>query len=311
MALSLVEASKMAFERGEVFEATVIKQFADSSGILENIGFRNIAGNAISYNREETMPGIGFRGVNEAFSEGTGIVNPQTETLYIAGGDLDVDRFLVQTLGADMRSSQEAMKIRSLSLAWTNTFINGDTALNPREFDGIKKRVTGTQLINAGNTSGGDALSLNKLDELIDTVENPTALVMNKTLKRRLTASGRNTSVGGYVTQTMDAFGRPITAYADLPIITLDEDNNRAKILPFTEANPGGGSPASASIYCISFGDMMLEGIQNGGINARDLGELQEKACYRTRVEWYSGIMVMNPRAVARLQGIKDAPVTV
>ena len=57
----------------------------------------------------------------------------------------------------------------------------------------------------------------------------------------------------------------------------------------------------------------MLTGIQgavNGqyGISSRDLGELETKPAFRTRVDWYCAIAVYHGRAAARLSGITDAP---
>ena len=187
MALTLVEAAKIALNEGKVFESAIIEQFAASSGILENIPFVDIAGNAYSYNREEALPGIGFRGVNEAYSESVGVVNPVTETLSILGGDLDVDKFVIDTMGIGVRSQQEMMKIRALALAWTQAFIQGDTTSNIKSYDGLRKRLTGTQLIDNGASSGGDVLSLERLDATIDEVTNPTHIVMNKTMRRVLT----------------------------------------------------------------------------------------------------------------------------
>lgn len=309
MSLTLVEAAKLAYNNGEDKLGDVILQYAESSGVLENLPFRSIAGNAFTYNREETLPGIGFRGINESYSESTGVVNPVTETLAIAGGDLDVDNFLIQTLGAGTREAQEMMKVKALSLAWTNTFVNGDTATNPKEFDGIKKRLTGTQLVSAGSTSGGDVLSLERLDAVIDQVDEPTHLIMNKTMRRRLTAASRNTGVGGFIQFEQDMFGRRVEMYQGLPIVVLQEDNNRSQILPFTEAGEGGGTAQCTSIYCVSFDDMGLTGLQNGGIDVRDLGELDSKPAMRSRIEWYAGLAIMNPRSAARLYGVKDGAV--
>ncbi|MDT2236649.1 hypothetical protein P7H19_10570 [Paenibacillus larvae] len=36
----------------------------------------------------------------------------------------------------------------------------------------------------------------------------------------------------------------------------------------------------------------MCPDCKNGTINVRDLGELNEKPCYRTRIEWYSAMAV-------------------
>jgi len=36
----------------------------------------------------------------------------------------------------------------------------------------------------------------------------------------------------------------------------------------------------------------------------RDLGEIDEKPVFRTRIEWYCGMAVFHPRAAARLKGV-------
>lgn len=305
MALTLVEAAKL--NSGDIFRSTIIEQFARSSGILLNLPFEDIQGNALKYNREQELPGIGFRGVNEAYTESTGILNPVTESLYIAGGDLDVDTFILQTMGDAQRGTQELMKVKALALAWEATFIKGDSVADPRQFDGLQKRITGSQLLTAGTTSGGDPLSLSKLDELIDQVNSPTHLIMSKAMRRRLTQAARG-NAGGFIQWERDAFGRQIAVYNDLPIITLENDNNDQPILAFDEADAQGGS-TSTSIYCVSFTDGMFTGIQSGTIDVRDLGELQDKPSYRTRVEWYSGIAIFNGKGAARLSGIKDAAI--
>lgn len=307
MSLTLVEAAKQS---QNPIQSAVIEMYAAGSDILRVLPFDDIEGNALRYNREETLPGIGFRGINESYTESTGILNPQVEPLVIAGGDLDVDKFIVDTMGAGQRSVQEAMKVKALALAWTKTFVKGDSATEPREFDGLQARLTGNQKLYAGTTDGGDALSLTKLDQLIDTVESPTHLIMNKTMRRRLTAAARTTSIGGFITWAKDEFGRQIVMYGDLPILIADYDNEGNQILPFTELGYTGSTATGCSIYCVSLTDGMLTGIQNGGVDARDLGELQTKPAYRTRVEWYAGISCRHGRAAARLAGVKDAAVT-
>jgi len=307
VSLTLTEAAKRS---QNPIQSAVIEMYAQSSDIMMVLPFDNITGNALRYNREETLPGIGFRGVNEGYSESTGILNPQTEPLVIAGGDLDVDTFILQTMGMGQRSVQESMKVKALALAWTRQFIKGDSMGDPRGFDGLQVRVVGSQLLSAGTTDGGDALSLGTLDELIDAVDDPTHLIMNKTMRRRLTAAARNTAIGGFITWGVDAFGRPIAKYGDLPILIADKDNTGTDILPFSELGYTGSTATSTSLYCVSLGDGKLKGIQNGEMDVRDLGELETKPAMRTRVEWFNGIAVFHGRAVARLSGIKNAPVT-
>lgn len=309
MALTIVEAAKL--NPGDVIRNGIIQMYAQNSDILRVLPFNNIAGNALKYNREETLPGVGFRGVNEGFTESVGVLNPITEALVIAGGDLDVDRFIVQTMGTNQRSIHEGMKIKALAHRWTLAFLKGDSSADPREFDGLQRRIPAgsRQLIDAGATSGGDALSLYLLDTLIAQVESPSHLVMNKTMSLRLAQASRNTAVGGYITFDLTEFGTRVMSYNGLPILIADEDNNGQQILPFTEANPGGGTAASTSIYCMSVGDGSLTGIQNGAIDTRDIGELEAKPVLRTRVEWYAGVAVYSGKAVARLRGVKNSPV--
>lgn len=305
--LTLIEAAKL--ETGNTIRRSIIELYAGSSDILMVLPFTPIQGNALKYTREETLPGVGFRGVNGSYTASTGILNPLTENLVIAGGELDVDTFIVQTMGAGQRAVQDAMKVRSLSGAWTRTFIKGDQLSNPLEFDGLQTRITGNQKIAAGATANGTPLSLAKLDEGIDQTVNPTHILMNKAMRRRMTAAARDTSIGGFISYDKDAFGRTITKYNDLPILTVDLDNEQNAILPFTEAATSGTATAT-SVYVMSLGDGMLTGIENGGMNVQNLGLLQAEPKYRTRVEWFNGLCCMHGRAATRLWSISDAAVT-
>lgn len=302
MAVTLIEAAKKG---GDVLRAAVIETYARTSDILRVLPFEDIPGGALRYNQEEALPGIGFRGVNEGYTESTGVLNPVVEPLTIAGGDLDVDKFIVKTQGTDVRTTQEMMKVKALAHRWSLAFVKGDSTGLSKEFDGLQTRIVGPQLIDNGASAGGDVLSISKLDEVIDQVEDPTHLFMSRAMRRILTAAARNPAVGGYITYTKDEFGRPVTMYNDLPILIGDKLSDVYATLAFNEANPGGGANVGTSIYVLSIGDGKLTGIQNGGMDVKDLDEIEAKPVLRTRVEWYSGLSIYHPRAVARLRGIK------
>lgn len=303
MSLTLVESAKIG--SGDVHRDTVVEMFPATSELLTVLPFQTIAGNALKYNREETLPGIAFRGYNESYTESTGVVNPITETLHILGGDADVDRQLVKSMGTGVRATHVRMKVKALAGAWTEKFLKGDNATEPREFDGLQTRLTGSQVISAGTTANGAALSLAKLDEAIDAVDNPTHILMNRTMKRRLAAAARLSTVGGYINFELGAFGRRVMQYNDLPIVTIDQDNEGNEILGFTEAADSGTATAT-SIYVISVGDGSLVGIQNDAPEAYDLGEIDASPVYRTRVEWASGIAMFGAKSAARLKFIGD-----
>ncbi len=306
MGMTLLEAAKL--NPGTDVRDAIIEMYVGSSDILLNLPFVNINGNALKYNREEAYPGVGFRGVNQSYTPSVGILNPVTEGLVIAGGELDIDKYILDTMGQNQRAVQEQMKVRGLAAAWTAKFIKGDPDTNVNELAGLQGRVTGNQKIQAGATANGTALSLAVLDQAIDQTLNPTHLIMNKKMKRRFAAAARTTSVGGYVTFGPNQLGLEQAFYNGIPILTVDLDNAGAEILPFTEAATSGNATAT-SIYVVSMGDGMLTGIQNGMIDVRDLGELQSEPKLRTRVEWYTGIAVWHGRAVTRLWSIADAAI--
>lgn len=308
MAMTLVEAAKI--NSGDVVKSAVIEMYARASDVLRVLPFEDIPGNAVRYNQEAALPGVAFRGVNEAYAESTGILNPVMDPVVIAGGDIDVDRYIVSTQGDAVRSTHEGLKVKALAHLWTTKFIKGDMETDPREFDGLQKRIVGDQLVAAGSASGGDALSLNKLDETIDQVDEPSHLIMSRAMRRLLTSAARNTAVSGYITYGKDEFGRQLTMYSDLTILTTD-GKGQTPVIAFDEANPGGGSNVGTSIYVTDMQEGMLNGIQNGTMDVRDLGEIDSKPVFRTRCEWYAGITIYHGRAAARLYGIKNAAVTV
>jgi len=302
MALTLVEASKLS---QDTLQRGVIVTFARSSAILEMMPQMDIVGNAYAYNQEGALPGIGFREVNEGYVESTGVINPMSEKLYIAGGDVDVDRFLVQTRGNinDIRAIHTEMKAKALALAITNQYFNGDQAVNPKGFDGLKKRLTGSQVISAG--TDGATLTQDMLDELIDAVEGtPDALFVSKAMRRELNKLLRASN--HYVENGTDAFGRPVSTYYGVPVRVIETDQAGNEILGFNETQ--GTANDTGSIYAVKFGaEQYVSGLQNGGVSVRDLGELSEKPVFRTRIEWYAGMAVFHPKAAARLKGVKQS----
>lgn len=309
MSLTLVEAAKLAANNGETKRAAVIAMFAKASQWLAAIPFMDISGNAYAYNREGTLPSVAFRGVNESYTESTGIINPLVEALRICGGDLDVDTAILKTQGEGVRAVHEQMKVKALAAEVTRVLIKGDSTSQPREFDGLQNRITGSQLIAAGATANGDALSLAVLDQAIDQTANPTAIFLTKALRRRLTTASRNSSIGGFITWDVDAFGNQVAKYAGLPLLTAYPDNGGTEPISFNEACPGGGTSTGQSLYVLGLGDGLVQGIQNGGMDVRDLGEVQSSPVKRTRVEWLAGLCIEHGRAATRLWGIKDAAV--
>jgi len=310
--MNLIEYAKTSLANGEVMKASIVEQFARSSAWLAVLYLETIAGNAYAYNVEGALPGVAFRGVNESFTPSTGIVNPAVEALRIVGGDLRYDNFLERTMGSSRRALDENMKIKALAAAVTTKLIKGDSTSDPREFDGLQARITGDQLIAAGTTDAGNALSLAKLDEAIDAVPGANVIWLSKALRRRFTAAARTAAVAGNIDYTQDGFGRPQMTYAGIPLLVAYPENDGTEPLAFDEAGDVKGTPAgtsSTSLYVLRVGPGGVFGIQSAPMSVRRLGEMHDEPMQVTRVEWDLGMVVENGKAAARIGGISDAAI--
>lgn len=281
----------------------VVEIFARENPVLANLPLITIAGNAYRYNIEQTLPGIAFRDFNEGYVESTGVVNPVTEKLTICGGDSDYDKALLamQVGSNDARAVHDGLKAKALALTWLKTFFDGDTSIAAKEFDGLNRRLIGVQVIEAG--TDGAVLTLDMLDLLVDAVQGtPSLLLMNKAMRRAIRALARSSTT---LTVSRDFFGREVDAYQGVPIAIVEDDAAGNAILGFDETQ--GEAEDTCSIYALRFGPDALHGIQTAAMDVRDLGELDSKPALRTRVEWYSGLVVKHPKAAARLKGLKLA----
>lgn len=308
--ITLVEMAKDA----DGVTKPYIEQYVENSDILRAMRWMSdgVSNGAYRYNIEGALPGIAFRGVNEAWTASAGVINPQVEALKIAGGEIKVDTAEVEWKGQSFRARQSTLKMKALTAAVTASLISGDSTSDPRQIDGLQRRLplTGTQTISNTTASGGAALKLNQLINLIDSVRNPTHLIMNRTMRTWLTMAQSDTGVSGYLTTTKDEFGKITTSFMGLPILVGYEAGPNTAILPFTEANFGGGAATSTSIYAVNLSDTGLVGLQSGPPRAKDLGEMQSEPSWLTRLEWFVSICIEDPYSVGRLSSITNAAMT-
>lgn len=311
MAQTLAQAALLSendLQRG------VVETFVQESSVLDRIPLMPIQGNAFAYNKELALPGIEFRAVNAAYTESTGTVVQATESLVILGGDADVDRFIVQTRGNlnDQRAIQTRMKVKSLSYKYQDTFINGDTAVDANSFDGLKKRLTGTQLITAGANGlavlGADDAArqsfFDKLDELLAAVVGGAdVLYMNASIRSKILSNMRRLNI-----QTTPVGVKQEASYNGIPLVDIGNKADGTAIIPQTETM--GSSSVASSIYAVNFTDSEnspgVAGLSNGGVDVRDLGEIDDKPVFRTRIEFYCG-MASFGNGAARLQGVLNS----
>jgi hypothetical protein len=292
MALTLAEAKKHSTNPQEL---AIITELA-AGPLLQNLPFREVQGNGLFWKREESLGDVGFRNFNAAYAESYATIKQHSEALKLFGGDIKVDRAIVDLEGPEARAYQIQAKTRAMRLSFEALFINGDSNASGGEFDGLVNRLPSGSSQYFENGATPAALDLGALDEAIDAVDaqgGQKYLVMSKSARRHLSKVARASS---QIDIERNDFGYQQLFYGGIPVLELDRDHQSVAILD--------SDPSDQSVYVVAFGNDLLTGLQNGGPQVRDLGEATDAPVLVTRVEWYCGLALINGRAASRLANI-------
>jgi hypothetical protein len=291
-----------------------------TSDFINLLPQKPIKGTTYKYRVEEVAPGVAWRDVNEAYSESTGVIAPRIESTMIVGGDIFLDNALLRNQrsggdAVDLKAEQYDMKARSMARELERAYFEGDDLVNPKEMPGLRRRLTGAQVIQAALNAGA-TLTLGMIDSLIDAVDASIGqihLFMNITNARKLTnlvlAGPANGAMQIQYTSVNDTETR-ITRYAGIPVHSVIDGWDATTLLGFDE-DPGNGTATSSSIYAVIFDEQMgVCGLISGGdgdplVSVREVGETTAGAPgLMGRIECYPGLMIKSPRCCARLRNV-------
>jgi hypothetical protein len=283
----------------------VIQKITNESVFFRRLKFIPTPGFAYLYNRQETLGGIAFRGINGSYNADTGVVNPLVETLAIFGGIVQTDRQLVNQSGNGARGSAIAAKVRKAGLFYDKYVIDGDPASDAIQFMGLNSRLTGNQVI--AMAANGGPLDLATLNDALDRVPGENSkkiIVCNKFVRRKI----KTLLLAQAGAATIAEFGPTLQHYDGAGIEVIDEDGDEAPILGFDETQ--GSSNVTTSLYVIRPGeDAVGEFVQ--GLVKSDRVEHVELAmtgvAMQDLIEMAGGLAVFHPRAACRVKGITQA----
>jgi HK97 family phage major capsid protein len=294
MALTLAEAAKLS---NDVLLTGVVETIIKDSPVLQRLPFIEIAGNGLTYNRENAAPTVSFFDVGDTWTESTPTFTQLTVTLKIMGGDADIDNFLLATRSnlQDLETAVVQLKAKAVRQLFEQTFVTGDATANPKSFDGLDKLCDPTQAISMG--ANGAALNLDKLDELVDAVKGgkPDLLVMSRRSRRSLNKLARTS--GSFLEADRDEFGQMLQFYDGIPVGVSDY---------ISDAQTVGTSSDCSVIYAFQMGEGALSGLTSpGGLQVERVGSLETKDATRTRIKWYGSMALFNTLKLARLTGVR------
>ena len=144
----------------------------------------------------------------------------------------------------------------------------------------------------------GGALTLSKLDELIDKVMGgkPDMLLMSKRSKRKLNDLAR--AAGIFLATERNDFGKYIDLYNGIPVEVSDW---------ILDTYTQGSSNVASNIYAFQMGEGALCGLSSPGlIQAEKVGPLEGYDAQRTRIKWYCGLALFSKVKASRLIGVLD-----
>jgi hypothetical protein len=310
--VTLSESAKLSLNQ---LVQGVIENIITVNRMFELLPFDGIEGNALAYDRENTLADIQTSGIDAAVTAKSPATFTQvTSTLTTIIGDAEVNGLIQATRSNinDQRAIQVASKAKSAGRKFQDMLINGDGTGDT--FVGLLNLVDSSQVLGAGTGTGGAAaangttLSFADLDMLLDTITDKDGEVdfisMNARTIRSYFALLRSLG-GANIDQVVTLpSGTQVPAYRGVPILRNDW-------IPINLTT--GTSNTTTTIFAGNFDDgSRTHGIAGltaeteAGIHVVDVGESEYKDNSITRVKWYCGLANFSARGLASLSGITN-----
>ncbi len=310
--IKLAQSIKMT---NDTLQAGVIEILATESKLLHLLPFMTIQGSGYTYNVEKNLGSAQFRQLNGNYTNKAIETETMVEALVILGDEAIIDTFqmAVHSDVNNLMAIEVALRSKAIAHMYEKCFLRGGVTggqgaawdgnetfqagsgtvseSQGSEFVGLLTRyifnntspssntvaeVMSKQVIMASNESPD---LIGDIDVLLDMVAGGAdCLIMNKKTRRALTAKARP-----LCTYRQSEFGVQFTQYGGIDIVDVESD-----IL------------GDDYVLAVKFGAKEgVCGLQNGGVRVTALGEMESQPQLKTRIEWFCGLAVFNPKTVA------------
>jgi len=306
---TLAEAGKLI---NDEIVSGVVETIVDTNPIFAVLPATSFDGQAFIVNEEATEADSAEYNVGDTItSNAAETYIPKTFLPTSLIGDSDLNTLVAATSGSagvDMKARGVVSKAKSISRKIQDRVING-TGVAPA-MSSMFSQVDAAQSVAPVDAINGDALSYDKLDELLDLVRAKDGevdfILMSEPMLRKYRSLVR--SLGGNdIPQITLADNRTVNAYNGIPIFKSSFKKSLETVdgLALT-----GGT--TDSIYAGTFDDgdlksgctLVYPSAFDAGIQVRELGEQETLDGTRTRVAWYGNFAVTNKLGLARAYGI-------
>ena len=307
MPTTLTEYAKLS---NDALAAGVIETIIRESPLLQYLPWIEIVGNALTYNRELTLPTAEWHAANDDWTTSPAVTFSQlTATLKILGQNADVDAYVRQTRSnvQDIEAAIVQLTAKAIRNELEDKFIYGNDATDANQFDGLRELIdtdaASGQVIAAGAT--GATLTLAMLDQLIDAIKGgkPDILLMSRRSRRKINALSR--AAGSNLEVGTGRLGEFVQLYNGIPIAVSDFILDTHAVSSSLETAITGGT--SSTIYALQFGEGAVCGLTSpGGLQVEPIGAMETKDATRTRIKWYVSLADFSQVKRAALIGVQD-----
>lgn len=280
----------------------VVEEIIDRDAMFAMLPFTPVNSKAYVYNREKTLAGADFVQPNATINEEGSTFDEVIAKLSILAGDVDVDKFLIETMSDtnDHLLIQIQAKAKGIARQFQAQVANGAAGANA--FDGLPNLVSAAQTIDAdGAGSAAAPITLELMDQLRDLVTlGADAFVMRSGTWRAIRAAMR--ALGGTEPGhiMLEEFGMRVPAFDGIPVLINDH----------LAADEDVGGTDTCSIYAVRFNEVDgLHGIFGGesaGLRVETVGTVQNKDAFRFRLKWYASLVLKSTKSLARLKGVAN-----
>jgi len=269
---------------------------------------------AYVYNRVKTLGTASFRAIGSDYTPQESDTEQITTALKVFGGSFQIDRVIQNDVKGitNQVAFQLAQKLIAVKALFSDTFINGDSAVEARSFDGIDKAVTGSStertletaldLSSSANITTNALKLVDELDLMLSDMNGtPDALFMNTKLKAIFNGVARRSSY--FSTSDVDAFGRPVTKYAGIPLIALGDKPGTANPIIGID-----GTAGTTSIYGVRIGLDNTHAVTPSGSSVINqyLPDFKSPGAVKTgEVEMVAALAVKATRGISALRKVK------
>jgi hypothetical protein len=312
MPITLLEAKETCQDKLTQY---VIDEFRKSA-LLDMLPFDNnvkpdgSTSMLYAYNRTTTQPTASVRSINAEYVAQEAKTTRYTTEMKILGGSFEIDRAIINNQKGviDHVTYQMNEKIKATRALFHDLFVNGDNGVNPNEFDGLNKAVTGsaTEIVPAAAINLSTSTNItNNAPVLLDTIRKlmaelsstPDVMLLNSEMYAVFQSIMDR---AGMVT-SKENFGAEVFKWGDTAVMKMgDKPGTSTPIIPIVNGE--------TSIYFAKLGMDAVHAISPSQMINTYLPNMQETgAVKKGEVELIAAMVMKNQYSAGAIRKIKIA----